>query len=214
MHHVTVIDYGIGNVYSVCNALLYAGASPLLTDDPSIIAKSERVILPGVGSFSHAMKNLRDKSLDGAIANFIATGRPFLGICVGMQVMMDYSTELGKHTGFGYIPGRVEKINSSSKNGSTIKVPHVGWAEVKSCNILSGNFLGLPAEDMSNNFFYFVHSFECKPLNNEHLLAVTKYGNHLITAAVGRDNITGFQFHPERSGPAGLALLSRFIYSS
>jgi glutamine amidotransferase len=153
MHHVTVIDYGIGNVYSVCNALLYAGATPLLTDDPSIIAKSERVILPGVGSFSYAMKNLRDKRLDGAIANFIDTGRPFLGICVGMQVMMDYSTELGEHPGFGYIPGCVEKIISIPTNGPTIKVPHVGWAEVKSCNVRSGNLLDLSAADVRNNFF-------------------------------------------------------------
>lgn len=212
-NRVTVIDYGIGNVYSVCNALSRIGASPKLTGNPFIIATSERVILPGVGAFSRAMGNLTRNGLDEAIANFINTGRPFLGICIGMQVLMDRSFEFGEHTGLGHISGQVERIPSVSIDGQKLKVPHISWAEIKPSSNYTRGPLAIPQGSSGNHHFYFVHSYHCQPTVSEHLLADVDYGGNSITAAIGRNNIIGLQFHPERSGPAGLALLDRFVNS-
>lgn len=211
---VTVVDYGIGNVYSVCNALARIGATPELTGDPAAIAGAERVILPGVGAFSRAMDNLRAGGLDAAIARFIDTGRPFLGICIGMQVLMEVSAEFGKHAGLGYIPGRVERIPDTGSDGRKLTVPHIAWAEVQATTDTASGPLALPQDDAGGRHFYFVHSFMGRPADPAHLLATADYGGNAITAAIGRDNILGLQFHPERSGPAGLALLDRFVKGS
>lgn len=211
---VTVVDYGIGNVYSVCNALARIGATPELTGDPAAIASAERVILPGVGAFSRAMDNLRAGGLDAAIARFIDTGRPFLGICIGMQVLMEVSTEFGEHAGLGYIPGRVERIPDTGSDGRKLTVPHIAWAKVQATTDPASGPLALPQDDAGGRHFYFVHSFMGRPTDPAHLLATADYGGNAITAAIGRDNILGLQFHPERSGPAGLALLDRFVKGS
>lgn len=205
---VVVVDYGIGNVFSVCNALSRLGASPILSGDPVVIAKAERVILPGVGAFSKAMENLRSQGLDDAIATFIDTERPFLGICIGMQVLMERSTEFGDHAGLGHIKGSVERIPSVSSSGSKVKVPHIGWIKVnKASNSLNNVASCIPNEQ---NYFYFVHSYMCKPSSAEDVLATANYHGNKITAIVGRDNIFGVQFHPERSGSAGLSFLAQF----
>jgi glutamine amidotransferase len=208
---VTVVDYGIGNVYSVCNALARVGATPELTGDPEAIAAAERVILPGVGAFSRAMDNLRQAGLDGGIARFVATGRPFLGICIGMQVLMEVSAEFGDHAGLGHIPGRVERIPGTATDGRNLTVPHIAWAELRVTTGAATGPLALPQDDAGGRHFYFVHSFMGRPADPAHLLATADYGGNAITAAIGRDNILGLQFHPERSGPAGLALLDRFV---
>lgn len=208
---VVVIDYGIGNVFSVCNALSRIGTSPILSGNPDIIAKAERVVLPGVGAFSKAMDNLKSQGLDEAIAAFIDTGRPFLGICIGMQVLMERSTELGDHLGLGYIKGSVERIKKTSTTGYGLKVPHIGWAKVNDDSNLSiKNIFPVPGE---NSYFYFVHSYVCKPHSQADLLATASYHDTKITAVVGRDNILGVQFHPERSGPQGLLFLSQFAFA-
>ena len=206
---VVVIDCGIGNVYSVCNALSHIGASPILSGDPTIIAKADRVILPGVGAFSKAMENLRKQGLDDAIAKFIEAGRPFLGICIGMQVLMENSTEFGYYTGLGHIKGSVDRISNILVSGSKVKVPHIGWDHV---NIISSSF-NKEINYIENNhgFFYFVHSYMCKPLSEVNVLATTSYYGNKINAIIGRDNIIGVQFHPERSGPAGLNFLINYI---
>jgi glutamine amidotransferase len=206
---VTVVDYGIGNVYSVCNALSSIGAIPELSADPDKIVAAEKLILPGVGAFSKAMENLRQRGLTNAVSEFVATGRPLLGICIGMQVLMESSTEFGEHIGLNHIPGRVEKIPNYNNDGDKVKVPHIGWAEIKPTRGVSDGLLS-GFKYKSDSYFYFVHSFMCKPRNPDHLLATTTYRGLDITAAIGRNNIMGLQFHPERSGPAGLRLLSRF----
>lgn len=206
---VTVVDYGIGNVYSVCNALSSIGATPALSADPDKIATAERLILPGVGAFSKAMENLRQRGLEEAVSQFIGSGRPMLGVCIGMQILMESSTEFGEYIGLKYIEGGVEKIPTYNNDGDRVKVPHIGWAKVKPTR----DFKDGPLSELQyeqNSYFYFVHSFMCKPKNPDHLLATTTYRGLDITAAIGRDNIMGLQFHPERSGPAGLRLLSRF----
>lgn len=205
---VVVVDYGIGNVFSVCNALSLIGASPILTGEPATIAKAERLILPGVGAFSKAMENLRSQGLDDAVAKFIDTGRPFLGICIGMQVLMERSTEFGDHAGLGHIKGSVERIPTRTNTGNRVKVPHIAWAKINpNCHLSKKNAFALAYREQ---YFYFVHSYTCKPLSEDNLIASTSYHGTKITAMVGRDNILGVQFHPERSGPVGLSFLTQF----
>lgn len=206
---VVVVDYGIGNVFSVCNALWRIGASPILSGDPVVIAKAERVILPGVGAFSEAMAHLRRQGLDDAIASFIHTGRPFLGICIGMQVLMERSTEFGDHAGLGHIKGSVERIPNVLSSGSRVKVPHIGWAKVNNTSSPLNNAASCIPN--SQRYLYFVHSYMCKPSSEENLFATANYHGNKITAIVGRNNILGVQFHPERSGSAGLSFLSQFV---
>jgi glutamine amidotransferase len=206
---VVVVDYGIGNVFSVCNALSRIGASPILSGDPVVIAKAERVILPGVGAFSKAMENLRSQGLDDAIATFIDTGRPFLGICIGMQVLMERSTEFGDHAGLGHIKGSVERIPNVSSSGSRVKVPHIGWAKVTNKSSSLNNAASCIPNDQ--RYFYFVHSFMCSPTSEDNLFATANYHGNKITAIVGRDNILGVQFHPERSGNVGLSFLNHYF---
>ena len=206
---VVVIDYGIGNVFSVCNALLRIGASPILSGDPIVITEAERVILPGVGAFSKAVENLRFGGLDDAVATFIGTGRPFLGICVGMQVLMERSTEFGNHAGLGHIRGSVERIPSISFDWNRVKVPHIGWSPVTSTSqSFSSSASIIPG---GKAYFYFSHSYMCKPKLETDLLATTVYNSNIIAALVGLDNILGVQFHPERSGPEGLKFLNHFL---
>ena len=209
---VVVIDYGIGNVFSICNALSRIGVLPILSGDPGIIAKAERVILPGVGAFSKAMDNVRSKGLDEAIVKFIDTGRPFLGICIGMQMLMERSNELGEHVGLGLINGSVERIPNISISGSGVKIPHIGWAQVNN----TSSSLSKDAFCTSNNhsYYYFVHSYMCETSSKDDLLATASYQGIIIAAVIGRDNILGVQFHPERSGPVGLNFLNSFISSN
>ena len=211
---VVVVDYGIGNVFSVCNALKKIGAQPVLTRDPVAIRRAERLILPGVGAFGRAMDALHEFGIDNMLTDYVATERPLLGICLGMQMLMDVSTEFGDHKGLGFIAGRVEKISSIAADGRQLRVPHIGWATVERSAEISDNDWNRSAvsdERGQGGCFYFVHSFMAKPLRAENLLADVEYGGNLITAAIMRNNIMGVQFHPERSGPAGLAFLHRFV---
>ncbi|MFN3144938.1 MAG: imidazole glycerol phosphate synthase subunit HisH [Paracoccaceae bacterium] len=212
---VTVVDYGIGNVFSVCNALSRIGAEPHLASDPRDIAGAERLILPGVGAFSRAMENLSSRGHVEAIATFVETGRPFLGICIGMQLLMEVSTEFGEHAGLGHIAGKVDLIANTAVDGTPLDVPHINWAEVTPTGAGANHpLLADTMDDTGSRYFYFVHSFMAYPDDAAHLLATASYGGRQITAAVGRDNITGLQFHPERSGAAGLALLEKFSFGA
>jgi glutamine amidotransferase len=208
---VVVVDYGIGNVFSVCNALVRVGASPILTEDPVKIAKADTVILPGVGAFSRAMRNLKTRGLDDAISTFIRTGNPFLGICLGMQVLMQCSTEFGEHIGLGLIDGTVEQIRPVAQNKERRKLPCIGWARIDESKKMSEKINRTLYSSYSDKYFYFVHSYSCRPIRQENLIATVSYDGEKNTAIVGRDNILGVQFHPERSGDAGLAFLKSFI---
>lgn len=215
-HSVVVVDYGIGNVFSVCNALKQVGAEPLLTRDIPTILQADRVILPGVGAFGRAMDALRGFGLDEALNKYAATGRPFLGICIGMQVLMDSSLEFGAHAGLGFISGTVERIASADKDGNPLRVPHISWSKVKPAVALpSEQWQSTPlAGNEEQQEFYFVHSYHAKPNDAANLLAVVDHGGNNVTAAIVKDNIIGVQFHPERSGLAGLNLLGRFMGGS
>lgn len=205
---VVILDYGIGNVKSIFNALLEIGAEPSLSSDKKVIMEAEALILPGVGAFHKGMSNLKEANLIGVIIEYVATGKPILGICLGMQMLLDESDEFGLTKGLGLIPGRVQKLKL--QEGSKDRLPHISWNEIKEPQIGRWNN-SLLKSTKTNTDVYFVHSFVAVPSNDEHALALANYGNSDFCAAVQKDNITGVQFHPEKSGKEGLQILKTFL---
>jgi imidazole glycerol-phosphate synthase subunit HisH len=210
MKKVTLIDYGAGNIFSVCRAFEACGADIHLTSDPKEIANAERLVLPGVGAFKDSMDGLLSRGLKEPIANFVQTGRPFLGICVGLQLLMEIGEEFGTYEGLGLIPGKTIQIPEKTVEGEILKRPHIGWSQLESAN--DNQWKTSILKDLTeNDLVYFVHSYHSVPTDKKHLLAYTSYGGHNITAALHKDNMTGCQFHPERSGPTGLKILKTFL---
>jgi len=206
---VTVVDYGSGNLFSVTRALEESGGRVTLSGDLATVAAAERLVLPGVGAFSAAMWALAERGLTDAIRRFVETERPFLGICVGMQAMMDYSEEFGRHDGFGFVRGGVVAVPATGADGRPHPVPHIGWNALKpGANGWDGSCL---AALEPGTAVYFVHSFAACPERSENVLATCDYDGRTLTAAVVKDNMTGCQFHPEKSGPLGLKILGRFL---
>ena len=208
---VTVVDYGMGNLHSVNRAFEHLGAHVMLTEDAAGIAKADRLVLPGVGAFRRGMEELGRRGLIDAIRNYAAAGRPLLGICLGMQMLFDESDEFGLHSGLRLIPGRVSAIPSSRADGGSRKIPHIGWSGLLrvadwTATLLDGLEEGAEA--------YFVHSYTAFPTEGRHLVAEADYDGFRITAVVRKSNIYGCQFHPEKSGPVGLQMLSRFLVAS
>lgn len=203
---VIVIDYGSGNLHSVIKALRESGAEVRVTDQPHEVRDAERLVLPGVGAFADGMNGLEKRGLIAPVCEFCATARPFLGICLGMQMLLEESTEFGMHCGLGIIPGKVVEI----PRRPGFKVPHIGWSRIHPR--VGGSWEGsLLAGTPDGTRGYFVHSFSAVPTHEEDRLADTDYGGFRISAAVRRGNVTGCQFHPEKSGPAGLAMVKRFL---
>lgn len=193
---IAIIDYEMGNLGSVSKALAYLGQRAEITSDPDRILRAERVILPGVGAMGYALERLKARQLDRAIEAFLTTGRPFLGICLGMQLMFETSEE-GAAKGLGILPGTVRRFQPRPG----FKVPHMGW------NQLRDSRLGLLPE---GGHFYFVHSYFCDP-QDKALVAAWSHHGEPFAAAVQRDNILLTQFHPEKSGDCGLKLLSDWV---
>jgi len=198
---LALIDYGAGNLRSVENALKAAGAADVLvTADPDVVRGADRIVLPGVGAFAACMGALSaiPGMVDAMGEAVHAKGRPFLGICVGMQLLADSGEEYGSHAGLGWIGGTVRALKPSDP---ALKVPHMGWNDVVPT---AQHPLIVPGEA------YFLHSFAIEDIDPALRLAITDHGG-TVTAAVGRDNIVGVQFHPEKSQSYGLALLGRFL---
>lgn len=205
---VVVIDYDVGNLLSVRAALEHCGAECIFTSDPDAIVAADRVLLPGVGAFGACVDAIRAKALEEPIRHFVANGRPIFGICVGMQMLMDESEEFGRHEGLGLIRGRVAAIPSAGIDGVVHDLPHIGWSELLPCQEWRGTVLGPVAPGAS---VYFVHSYAASPEDDRHRIADYDYDGHRIAAVIGRDNIVGAQFHPEKSGKTGLAILNHFL---
>ncbi|HAK38072.1 MAG: imidazole glycerol phosphate synthase subunit HisH [Nitrospinaceae bacterium] len=204
---IAVIDYGMGNLRSVQKALEVVGADAVVTHDPETILKADSIVLPGVGAFKDCMTNLEKLKLVDPIRKFIDSGKPFLGICLGFQVLFDESEEYGPVAGLGILPGKVVKFPegiSETENGPRMKIPHMGWnqIEVKKKDPLFENFDVAP-------YFYFVHSYYVVPKDQEVVATVTNYGFEFVSG-VQHKNIYAFQFHPEKSQTLGLSLLERF----
>jgi glutamine amidotransferase len=207
---VTVIDYGIGNLFSVGRALERCGAEVTFSGEAAHILAAERLVLPGVGAFSDGMLGLRDRGLVKPIQEFAASGRPLLGICLGMQMMATQSEEFGEHTGLGLIPGRVVPVPATDTAGNAHKIPHIGWSALRPSP--GASWAGTPLQDLPEGSpVYLVHSFHVVPDDARDLLGECLYGGHRVTAAIRRGAITGLQFHPEKSGELGLRVLSTFL---
>ncbi|MBQ4259336.1 MAG: imidazole glycerol phosphate synthase subunit HisH [Lachnospiraceae bacterium] len=198
---IAIVDYGVGNLFSLKSSLHMLGAQAVVTGDEAEIAKADRIILPGVGAFGDAAKKLRETGMDQAVLREAAAGKPLMGICLGMQLLFEKSYEYGEHEGLGLIKGNV--IGMEETLPPNLKIPHIGW-----------NALHFTREHAlwkyikNGDFVYFVHSFygvDCE----DSVIATSKYGKE-ITAAVAMDNVMGCQFHPEKSGEVGLKILKAF----
>lgn len=208
---VTLIDYGIGNLLSVRRAFEACAADVLQTDDPAEIAAADYLVLPGVGAFSDGMQELQSRQLIEPIRAACASGKPVLGICLGMQMLFTESEEHQRTAGIGVIPGRVEAIANDAGNGRWRKTPHIGWSELllpkKGMDWQNGLFANLGEHPAG----YFVHSFACVPSNRDAVLAECEYEGVRLCAAVRQGNVYGCQFHPEKSGPIGLRIVANFL---
>ena len=207
---VTIVDYRIGNLFSVARAIEAVGAKPVFASRYAEVRDAERLLLPGVGAFEACAAGLRETGLADGVKAFVQTGRPFLGICVGMQLLFDYSLEFGRHEGLGLIPGHVGPIPSQDATGSR-KVPHIGWSRFLLPETRD-NWQDTALADMSPEASaYFVHSFNCFPEDDGWRLANADYQGYKVCAGVQRDNMTAFQCHPEKSGKVGLKIVSNFL---
>lgn len=210
---VTVIDYGMGNLLSVSRALEVCGATVEVTSDPGQILSAKRVVLPGVGAFADAMDALSRLELVKVIHDLVSRQIPLLGICLGMQLLLDTSEEFGHTQGLGMIPGRVIPLPSSTVDGLLMKVPHIGWNNLWPASEACGWKDSILEHIQPRDAVYFVHSFMAVPSSRDHCLAVCEYGGHKVPAVIARGRIVACQFHPEKSGEVGLMMLKRFCVS-
>ena len=198
---IAIIDYGVGNLFSLTSSFKYVGADVCVTSDPEKIKKADKIILPGVGAFGDAIKKLKDTGLDKIVIEEANNGKPLMGICLGLQLLFEKSYEDGEHNGLGLLEGSV--VPMENYIDKSLKIPHIGW-----------NALSIKKESplfkylKNGDHVYFVHSYFAKDCD-ESLLATTEYGKEL-TAAVAYKNVYGCQFHPEKSGDIGLKILKAF----
>ncbi len=204
---IGLINYGMGNLHSVAKALEKSGGSVELVSDADALKTYDRIVLPGVGAFRDCIGALKANGMDAAIRAEVAAGKPFLGICLGMQVLMDSSLEFGRYPGLGFVPGVVRKFPEDHA-ARGFKIPHMGWNDVIFASDRERHPVLAPLEGQQ---LYYVHSYCCMPENPDHLLAACSYGDYPFAAAIGYDNIVGVQFHPEKSQRAGLALMEAFL---
>ena len=198
---LAIVEYGVGNLFSLSCSLRAIGQEAAVTGDPALLHQADRIILPGVGAFADAAARLRALGLDRVLRQEAAAGKPIMGICLGMQLLFDKSLEYGEHEGLGLIPGEVRPIAEAIP--AELKIPHMGWNGLHFQQEHS-LFAGLSEGDQ----VYFVHSFAANT-PKEYLLATAEYGAEL-TAAAARGSVCGCQFHPEKSGPVGLKILKNF----
>ena len=198
---IAIVDYGVGNLFSLASSLEAVGAECVVTSDESVIRSSKKIILPGVGAFEDAKRKLSESGLDKVVISEAKRGKPLMGICLGMQMLFERSFEYGVHEGLGLLSGEV--VAMDGRLPEELKIPHIGW-----------NFLKVKREHpifkyvKDGDYVYFVHSFYAEGCEDS-LLATTDYGRE-ITAAVAKDNVCGTQFHPEKSGEVGLSILRAF----
>lgn len=202
MAEIAVIDYDMGNLHSACKGLEKAGATPKITDSAREIERADAVVLPGVGAFDPAVQHIRSRHLEEPIKEAIAHGKPFLGICLGLQILFDASEE-GTEPGLGIIAGKVRRFHSEP--GLTI--PHMGWNQLELTQPQHPLWQQLGADP----YVYFVHSFYVDPEESNVRAAMVTHGSQRVTAAIARDNLMAVQFHPEKSSGNGLQMLANFV---
>ncbi len=196
---VVIVDYGAGNLRSVSRAVAHVGHEPSVTADPADLRDADALILPGVGAAADTMRNLRERAMVEPVKAYIASGRPFFGVCMGQQALLSVSEEGGEHACLGVIPGRVRRLPPGQK------VPHMGWNQVRQ-RAAHPIFAGIPDE----SYFYFVHSYVPEPADPAVIVGETDYGV-TFASVLARDNIVATQFHPEKSGELGLRMYKNFL---
>ncbi|WP_330202455.1 imidazole glycerol phosphate synthase subunit HisH [Cyanobacterium sp. Dongsha4] len=202
MTTIAVIDYDMGNLHSACKGLEKAGANPIITDSPQVIAQADGVVLPGVGSFDPAMQHLQQRDLVTPIQDFVKSGKPFLGICLGLQILFE-SSEEGKESGLGIIKGQVKRFQSELD----LTIPHMGWNNLDLVQAHHSLWQNLPVSP----YVYFVHSYFVSPGDSQVIAAQVTHGSQTVTAAIAFENIMAVQFHPEKSSDYGLQILTNFV---
>ena len=200
---IVIIDYGMGNLKSVENAFTKVGYRTVITDDLNQIKKASALVLPGVGAFRDAIKSLRAKKIDEELIEAIREGKPFLGICLGMQLLFAFSEEGGFYRGLNIIPGRAKRFSNS------VKCPHLGWNKIKFSSNSNNNKNPIFRDIPDESHFYFVHSYFCEPDNQETVSSITDYGLS-FPSSIREGNLFGVQFHPEKSSALGLKILKNF----
>jgi len=205
--NVTIIDYGMSNILSLSRALESCGAVIKVTGDAEDIREAEALVLPGVGAFRQGMEELERRGMVSVIENFCAAGKPFLGVCLGMQMMLDSSREFGEYPGLGLIPGQVRPLPESLDDGTPCIIPHTTWNRLEGKAADYPLFKDIPA----GSYFYFVHSFYSDPDDKRHVMGETPFYDRMFPSVIGRENAFGLQFHPEKSGEAGLQVLRNFL---
>lgn len=199
---IAVVDYEMGNLHSVCKGLEKAGATPKVTYSPKELEQADAIVLPGVGAFDPAVQHLRSRGLEQPIKEAIASGKPFLGICLGLQILFESSAE-GNQPGLGIIKGKVRRFRSEPD----ITIPHMGWNQLEMTQAKSILWEHLP----SDPWVYFVHSYYVDPIDPQIRAATVTHGTQTVTAAIAYENLMAVQFHPEKSSNIGLQILSNFV---
>jgi len=197
---ITIIDYGVGNLRSVYKAFKAVGSDPLISFSKKDVLTASKIVLPGVGSFGDGMAGLRERDLEDSVRTVIDQGKPFLGICVGMQLLFDRSDELGEHAGLGILSGKVTRFNDSG-----LKVPQTGWNQLQ-----VQTKSPLVYDIAPSSYVYFNHAYYCVPADPDDIILTTQYGG-AYASAVGRDNLYAVQFHPEKSQTVGLQIVRNFV---
>lgn len=211
MTAVSVIDYGVGNLFSVARALEHCGASVTMVQDAAGVAAADRLVLPGVGAFADGMRGLHERGLVPALRAYAAAGRPLLGICLGMQMLLEGSEEFGEHEGLGIIPGKVVSVPPTGLDGRPHKIPHIGWNALQP-SASRATWAGTALRGISPGACaYFVHSYMAAPTHASDRLADCLYDGRIVSAAIARDGVIGCQFHPEKSAATGLSVLAVFL---
>jgi imidazole glycerol-phosphate synthase subunit HisH len=208
MKKVTIINYGMSNLLSISRAMEKIGTQVLVTESAEQIASADLLILPGVGAFYDGMHELKKRNIPEAIHHFLATGNPFLGICLGMQMMLGEGTEIKATQGLNIIPGTVQPLPDKNQSGRMNTIPHIGWSELE---YQASSKKSILPQEIEQHYMYFVHSYYANPEIKEHTTASTPFSDMMFTSVVNKDNAWGTQFHPEKSGESGLKLLHRFI---
>jgi imidazole glycerol-phosphate synthase subunit HisH len=211
--NITVVDYGSGNLFNLRRAFAAIGANTKISSSPEDLQKADKILLPGVGAFKTGMSHLQKSGMVSALNEFKASGKQILGICLGMQLLVTQSEENGLHQGLDFIPGNVTRFTPCTTTENRFKIPQICWNAIEpidSKNAWDNTILG---ELKESAYMYFLHSYYVQVTQEEHCLAVTRYGNEIFHSAIQKDNVIGCQFHPERSGKQGLSILKSFVNS-
>ena len=204
---IAVIDYGMGNLFSVEQALKRLGCKVAVTADIDALRQADALVLPGVGAFPDAMKRLDETGLLSYLQEVKETNKPLLGICLGMQLLFEESEEVAQTNGLGFFKGRIARFSGTSAKGESYRVPHMGWNNLQ----FKRYPVWLSKEALDNEYVYFVHSFYATDLEDADLVAYADYGGEIVPGIVQKGSITGMQFHPEKSGSCGVALLTAWL---